>query len=276
MKYIFFDIDGTLLESSRGIIESTVTALEKARANGHKLFINTGRSYAELGTGFDKFAFDGLVCAAGSYIKIGDEVIFDKIIPHENVEKLVSILKDLNIEYGLEGVEFTYFTEPVYQGFRKRVYKAIEGILEAKQNGYEPYHYMLQPAYVRKVEDYLEKPTPIHKLLVYSLDVDSNKELERRLPDDYFLIIYDTFAELINKGINKATGIKKVMDYYGADMKDSIAIGDSLNDLDMLEKAGIGIAMGNANETVKSYADIIAPDILDDGIYKVLEDLDII
>lgn len=276
MKYIFFDIDGTLLENSKGIIESTVEALNKARAKGHKLFINTGRSYAELGTGFEKFAFDGLVCAAGSYIKIGNEVILDKFIPKEKVDALVSMLEDLKIEYGLEGVEYTYFTEPVYQGFRQKVYKAIEGILEAKQNGYEPYHYMLQPAFVRKVEDYLEEPTPIHKFLVYSSNIEVNKELAKRLPEEFYLIIYDTFAELINKGINKATGIKEVLKYCNADIKDSIAIGDSLNDLDMLKEAGIGIAMGNANDTVKSYADIVAPHILDDGIYKVLEDLDII
>ncbi len=276
MKYIFFDIDGTLLDNDKGIIPSTVEALEKARANGHKLFINTGRSYAELGTGFEKFKFDGLVCAAGSYIKIGEEVIFDKFIPEDEVEKLIEILEALGINYGLEGIEYTYFTEPVYQGFRERVYKAIEGILDTQPNGYEPYHFMLQPAFVRKVEDYHEDKTVIQKLLIYSNDIESNKELSRRIPDQYYLIIYNTFAELINKGINKATGIDRVLEYYGADIKDSIAIGDSLNDLNMLEEAGIGIAMGNAPDEVKSYADIIAPDIKDDGIYKVLKELEII
>lgn len=276
MKFIFFDIDGTLLDNDMGILPSTVEAMEKARANGHKLFINTGRSYAELGTGFEKFKFDGIVCAAGSYIKIGEKIIFDKIIPEDKVEMLVEILEDLEIEYGLEGIEYTYFTEPVYQGFRERVYKAIEGILDTKPNGFEPYHFMLQPAFVRRVDDYLEEKTTIQKLLIYSKDIESNKELSRRIPDDYYLIIYNSFAELINKGINKATGIDRVMEYYGADMKDSIAIGDSLNDLDMLKEAGIGIAMGNAPDQVKSHADLVAPHIKEDGIYKILEELKII
>lgn len=276
MKYIFFDIDGTLLDSAKGIPNSTVEALDKARANGHKLFINTGRSYAELGTGFEKFNFDGFVCAAGSYIKIGDEIIFDKKIPSQKVDEIVEILKELGIEYGLEGLEFTYFTEPVYKGFRQRVYKALEGILDLEPNGYEPYHYMLQPAFVRREEDYYQNPTEIQNFLIYSKDKKTNEELAKRIPEEYFLIIYDTFAELINKGINKATGIDRVLEYYGADIKDSIAIGDSFNDLDMLKEAGVGIAMGNANDIVKSYADLVAPHILDDGIYKVLEELKII
>lgn len=276
MKYIFFDIDGTLLENSKGIMKSTVEALEKARSNGHKLFINTGRSYAELGRGFERFNFDGLVCAAGSYIKIGNEIILDKFIQKEKIENLISILQELNLDYGLEGVEFTYFTDRIYKGFRKRVYEALEGILDAEQNGYEPYHYMLQPAFVRRFDDYIKNPTPIHKILVYSSDIENSNELAKRIPDEFYLIIYETFAELINKGINKSTGIKEVLKYYKADIKDSIAIGDSLNDLEMLKEAGLGIAMGNANETVKSCADIIAPHILDDGIYKVLEELQII
>ena len=276
MKYIFFDIDGTLLDSEKGINPSTVEALKKARAKGHKVFINTGRSYAELGTGFEQFEFDGVVCAAGAYIKIGDQVIFDKYIGEKEVDEIISILEELKIEYALEGIEFTYFTEPVYQGFRDRVYKAIEGILDVEPNGYEPYHFMLQPAFVRKVEDYYEEKTIIQKFLLYSRNIESNYELANKLSDDYALIIYDTFAELIHKGINKATGIDRVMEYYGANIKDSIAIGDSLNDLDMLREAGIGIAMGNAPDEVKEHADIVAPHILDDGIYKVLEELKVI
>ncbi|MDO5026831.1 MAG: HAD family hydrolase [Tissierellia bacterium] len=276
MKYIFFDIDGTLLDNSRGIIESTVLALEKAKAKGHKVFINTGRSYAELGTGFKKFNFDGYVCAAGSYIKIGEEVIFDKEIPGARVKELVDLLRGLDLNYALEGVQFTYFTEPVFQGFRERVYKAIEGILDMQPNGYEPYHYMLQPAFVRREEEYYKEPTPIHKLLVYALGPKEIEELQKNLPDDYYLIVYGNFAELINKGINKATGIRAVLDHYKADIKDSIAIGDSLNDLEMLKEAGIGIAMGNASDQVKAYSDLVAPHILEDGIYRILEDLDII
>lgn len=276
MKYIFFDIDGTLLSHSKGILSSTAKALEEAKAKGHKIFINTGRSLAEVGDSFDKFGFDGLVCAAGSYIVIGDDVIHNQVISYEDVKFICEILGDLGIEYGLEGVEYTYFTDDVFKGYRQRVYKAIDDILGYEPSGYEPYHYMIQPQHVRKVSEYWQEPTTISKLLIYSESRDVNEELARRLKEDYFLIIYDTFAELINKGNNKATGIEKVMKYYGADKEDSISIGDSLNDLDMLKDAGLGIAMGNASDTVKAQADMVTEDILDDGLYKALKKIGVI
>lgn len=276
MKYIFFDIDGTLLSHTKGIIESTAKALTMAKEKGHKIFINTGRSLAEVGNSFDRFDFDGVVCAAGSYIKIGSEVIYDKQIEFEDVKKVTEQLHELGIEYGLEGSQFTYFTERVYKGYRERIYKAIDGILDLEPSGYEPYHFMIQPKNVRLTEEYFESPTPINKLLIYSESKEANEDLARKIGDEYFLIIYDTFAELIINGNNKATGIDRVIDYYGADLKDSVALGDSLNDLDMIKEAGIGIAMGNASEPVKKIADVISPDIHDDGLYKVLEDLEII
>ncbi|HEY4544692.1 MAG TPA: Cof-type HAD-IIB family hydrolase [Tissierellaceae bacterium] len=276
MKYIFFDIDGTLLSHTEGIIESTAKALKMAKENGHKIFINTGRSLAEVGDSFDRFDFDGFVCAAGSYIKIGSEVIYDKQIEFEDVKKVTEQLKELGIEYGLEGSQFTYFTERVYKGYRERIYKALDGILDLEPSGFEPYHYMIQPQNVRLTEEYFQNPTPINKLLIYSKSREANEDLARRIGDDYFLIIYDTFAELIINGNNKATGIDRVMDYYGADLKDSVSLGDSLNDLDMIKEAGIGIAMGNASEPVKQIADIVSPDIHDDGLFKVLKELEII
>ncbi len=276
MKYIFFDIDGTLLDKEEGIADSTVKALALAKDKGNKIFINTGRSFAELGTSFRKFNFDGFVCAAGSYIKIADDLIFDKEIDRKEVLNLTDLLDELRINYGLEGESFTYFTDPIYEGYRERIYEAIEGVLDYEPSGYEPYHYAIQPAYVRKIKDYLEAPTKINKFLLYANEAKDLDRLEARLPEDFELIKYDNFAELINKGINKATGIDAVMTYFGADLADSIAIGDSLNDLEMLRHAGIGIAMGNSVKEVKDAADLVTDHIQEDGIYKALEKLDLI
>lgn len=276
MKYIFFDIDGTLLDKEKGIANSTVKALALAKKKGNKIFINTGRSLAELGTSFRKFNFDGFVCAAGSYIKIADDLIFDKEIDRKEVLNIIGLLDELRINFGLEGESFTYFTDPVYAGYRERIYEAIKGVLDYEPNGYEPYHYAIQPAYVRKIKDYLEAPTKINKFLLYAKDSKDLDRLERCLPESFDLIKYGTFAELINKGINKATGIDLVIDYYEADIKDSVAIGDSLNDLDMLRHAGIGVAMGNSVKEVKEAADFVTDHIQEDGIYKAMEKLDLI
>lgn len=273
MKYIFFDIDGTLISHERGILESTIKALNKLKENGHKIFINTGRSLAEVGKGFDRLGFDGFVCAAGSYVKIGDKVVYQRTIDADSIDELVELLNNLKIGFGLEGDEFTYFSEEVYQGYRLRVYEAIDKITKEEKREYEPYHFMIQPAFVRKMEDYYENRTNINKLLIYSGSRSQNELLNDKLSNDYHLIIYDTFAELLNAGINKATGIREVIKHYGAKMEDTIALGDSLNDLDMIKEAQIGIAMGNSSDEVKAVADLVTDHVHEDGLYNALKKL---
>ena len=75
-------------------------------------------------------------------------------------------------------------------------------------------------------------------------------------------------ADIIEKGISKAEGLKKLCAYYGLEMSDVYAFGDSYNDSEMLEEAGVGIAMGNAKEELKEIADYITSPIDQDGIWN--------
>lgn len=62
-----------------------------------------------------------------------------------------------------------------------------------------------------------------------------------------------------------------MLEYYGGGMEDAVAVGDSMNDLEMIRECGIGIVMGNGNEQLKSYADYVTADIDKDGVYQALE-----
>ena len=84
------------------------------------------------------------------------------------------------------------------------------------------------------------------------------------------------FADINVKGIDKATGLKEICQYYGCDTSNTIAIGDGGNDIPMLIKAGIGVAMGNASDEVKSVADIVTDSVDDNGIYNILRNLRVI
>ena len=75
-------------------------------------------------------------------------------------------------------------------------------------------------------------------------------------------------ADIIEKGISKAEGLKKLCAYYGLEMRDVYAFGDSFNDSEMLEEAGVGIAMGNAKEELKAIADYVTSPIDQDGIWN--------
>ena len=86
----------------------------------------------------------------------------------------------------------------------------------------------------------------------------------------------EEFADMIPLEGGKPVGMQKILDYYGIDQKDTIAFGDGGNDMTMLEFAGVGVAMGNASDFVKSYANFATTSTYDNGIYnavtKILKD----
>jgi len=114
---------------------------------------------------------------------------------------------------------------------------------------------------------------PIYKLGASLPHGGSFDELIEKLPAPFKLIVTVTspdgdFAEITDSSITKSSGIREILKVYGADMKDAVGIGDSGNDVDMIEACGLGIAMGNAYEDARKAADWITTDIDDDGIYN--------
>ena len=75
-------------------------------------------------------------------------------------------------------------------------------------------------------------------------------------------------GEIIQKDMDKGEAMERVCEYYGADMADTVAFGDSMNDFEVLQAAGTGIAMGNAVSELKEIADYVTADIEEDGIFK--------
>ena len=74
-------------------------------------------------------------------------------------------------------------------------------------------------------------------------------------------------GEIIPRGIDKGRGMELVCRYYDAGLQDTIAFGDSMNDLEMMQAAGISVAMGNACQTLKDMADTVCEEVWKDGIY---------
>ena len=93
-KYIFFDVDGTLLPFGEDATESTRQALRLAHEKGHRLFLSTGRSPAELDPRLSAFAFDGGVFAGGSIAIAGNERIYEKFFSREQVEEIFALAEE--------------------------------------------------------------------------------------------------------------------------------------------------------------------------------------
>ena len=105
---------------------------------------------------------------------------------------------------------------------------------------------------------------------------DAEQELKARFPELEFNRWFPTFADVTCKGVDKAKGIEVMANHFGIDLADTIAFGDGGNDIPMLRKAGIGVAMGNASTKVKANADLITSDVDADGIHEALKALKII
>ena len=115
----------------------------------------------------------------------------------------------------------------------------------------------------------------LHKILLGG-EPEELKSVEQKLLDKlggevdiYFSAPW--FLEVMPKGINKGIGIEKICDHMGISTDEVIAFGDSFNDISMIRTAGVGVAMGNAEQELKDCADYITDDCDSDGIAKALE-----
>ncbi|MCM1057210.1 MAG: HAD family hydrolase [Firmicutes bacterium] len=257
---IFFDIDGTLVgEDGRVIPESARTAVRRARANGHICMINTGRTLTLVDTELtEQTEFDGLILGCGTMVVYrGKTLLHETFSPREGV-RIIEGLYRHKIDACLEGSENNYrdsedriFTE-TYRKFINRFGGFGYGSFQEAPGRFDKFY-----AYVDNIE---------------RMD-GFRREFEDRLD---FVDRKGGFFEIMPKGCSKASAIDFVAEELGIPVEETVAIGDSSNDIPMIERAHIGIAMGNATEDVKMAADYVSTDINDNGIENALRRLGVI
>ena len=266
--YIFLDIDGTLYSQSTAEVPLTAkTAIQMARINGSKVFLCTGRSLAECGQYLD-YDVDGFVFAAGTMIYIDQKRIFDHPFSKEDENLVKQIIEENDLGYAAEGQAGAYCDKKgllsVEKYFKTEGEEEWAGKERMRLNGFYPDYYEHEDEKIYKIcaygeqnHDYaaLRKSIPTRFNLTYTV----NKEE------------IGTCVEVTDARFTKASGIQQILEHYGVDPSEAIGIGDSLNDLPMIEYCGIGVAMGNAMQELKDHADLVTTDILDDGIYNAFK-----
>lgn len=245
---VFIDIDGTLMGESKAALEENLGVIQKLRSLGHKVFISTGRanSYIPKFLEIEK-NFDGMITAAGGYVKIGASEIAKKLMPYDVVKVLCRYFAEHNVPGALEGEEHMYF-------FGEMCFSEDDWIKLDKDSA----------------EEIINEDTPIIK---FTIDGKIPAEISEILGPEYTIIQHPDYGEIVMKGYSKAVGVEIVLSELGLPREQSVAIGDSLNDLEMIEYAGIGVAMGNAVDEVKAVADIIAGDVDDAGVAEALRSI---
>lgn len=281
-KLIFLDIDGTIYSRMGVIPESAKTAIEKAKENGHKIFVSTGRSRAELPKVILDLKFDGLISSGGAYVESDGAVIFNQHIEPEILKEIYQYLLENEIAFTVENNDFIFGTEEqieiqkrIYEGHKDKYRDRYERILdktifEAESvKVYEGFNQFINLLTV--VED-LHQVEGVNKIM-FSRSRISIEQMTRDIGDLISIYpgsidnLFRGSGELYHKRINKATGVQKILSLYGAERKDAIAFGDGLNDLEMIRFARVGVAMGNAVEILKKTADYVTKDNSNNGLY---------
>lgn len=257
VKAIFFDIDGTLVSfKTHEVPQSTIDALDILRKKGIKVFIATGRHFSSINNLGD-LKFDGYVTLNGGYCFAGeDKVIYKHSIPDRDIEALISYLETE------ESFPCAFVQEKdIFMNYKDETVEEIFGML----NFPEP------P--IRPMDDIRGKT--VYQLVSF-FTAEQEKKIMSILSHCESTRWNPLFTDVVPAGSSKRIGIDKMLEYFKIPLNECMAFGDGGNDIAMLEHAGIGVAMGNAEDNVKQYADYITDSVDDDGIIKALRHLNII
>ena len=265
-KLIAMDIDDTLLRKDKTLSPATRSALMKAQDSGIKLVVASGRlpygvrPYAEA---LDIFSHGGYYMGfnGGAVMNCRNEQIGSSFLDSKYIEPVYDILRPTN------ATTMVHKGAVIYADNKVNDYTHIESdVIGLPLNA------------VDDLPSFIDWDLP--KFLI-SGEPEELKEIEKRLiaalgeeVDIYLSAPW--FLEVMPKGVTKGTGLQKICNDAGIDIAQTVAFGDSYNDIYMLRDAGMGIAMGNAEEEVKAAANMITDDCDHDGIAKALEKLGII
>lgn len=256
-KLVFLDLDGTIIDHSNHTIpEGAIKAIDGARANGHEIILATGRPPALIGPLLKQIHFDAIVGANGRYISYKGEVLRKNVIPRKLLE---SFIEDTDAE----GVEVSFLGINDYFMNRRPSEYAVR---------FSEYYHIPYP----KLLNNSEALNDVLQAVVFFDDIGIIEKYQEKYPELDFNISSPFSADVNTKDGLKEIGIDVFTKYLNVPVSETVAIGDSYNDISMIEHAGVGVAMGNGCEPLKEAADLITDTVSNDGLYKAFKALKLI
>lgn len=259
--YIFLDVDGTLYsKNQRRVPESAQKAIDETRKLGNKVFLCTGRNRPACGDSLN-VTVDGFIFSSGALVEDGGKIIYNHPFSNEEVNYIKERIQAYNLGYTFECSKGSYCDKLGYMG----VTNYFTGGLPNEENNKvtAAAHFFLENG---------NEDDCVYKIAMYSHTLEEMEPIFKDIPDTMLLNILTTeedpycIGELTRIEDSKASGIKHIVEYEQGSMKDTVGMGDSSNDISMLEVCNISIAMGNGQEEVKEIADFVTKDIDEDGL----------
>lgn len=250
-KIIFFDVDGTLSFQNK-IYDSTIQALLELKKRGHYIVVATGRSIGQCNELFELIPFDGFICFNGKYAEFHNEVIYDEKIDSNYLKEVFSDLEKDKSSYAFLSKEnFLTFKEndPLIQAFVDDFKMDYPGIKDL---------------------DYIDQHD-IYSIGVYS-DHNINHIIEKH-SNLTFMRVSSIGYDVVLKGGEKGYAIPLFLKHLGLKFEDSIAFGDNVNDLSMMENVFDSVCMGQGNAMLKEVSKYVTKPADEDGIYYALKEI---
>ncbi len=261
-KFVVLDLDGTLTNSRKELSARNREALIALQKNGVKVILASGRptyGIVPLAKELELEKYGGYILAYNGGVIIDcttNKEVYSNVLPMNMLQPLY----EASIKY--DTTILSYDNEYIVTEKSADKYVGIEAHLNKME--------------VREVESFVDYyPTPVPKCLAVG-EPEKVVALENELKREYDKVmnIYRSepfFLELVPLGIDKAQSLSVLLQRIGGSKEEMIAFGDGFNDLSMIEFAGIGVAMANAQDEVKSRADIVALSNDEDGVADYIE-----
>lgn len=260
-RTVFLDVDGTLIGHDQVLAPSVTEAVRGARANGHLVYVCTGRSRAEIPPAIVEIGFDGYVSAAGGFVEHDGELLFSHLLPPDDVATIISFFETNGIEYNLQAFDATYPSRRLISRVAPMFARMGIDLTEEIERENRLTH---------------RGPAPvdgISKATFFGEHQSTYRAVRDGLGERFHVItgtmpyLGEAGGEVNSPGTNKGSAIIELVDHLGRSVADAIAIGDSYNDVEMFEVAGLSIAMGNAVDEIKALADEVTTSVAEDGVW---------
>jgi len=273
-RIAFLDVDGTLIDAGERIAPSTIEAVKSARANGHLVYLCTGRASSEIYPSIRSIGFDGAISAGGGFAEVDGELIISRTMPEDAVARMIAYFQTAGYDFYLQSHEVVYPSPGLYERFTEALAAERDVRVTDDPSVHSVIDRDVHPALKAFADVRPFALTGIAKSVFAAADLQAFDKVSEAFRDEFHVItgtiphLGRGSGEVTLAGVNKGTTILQLLDHLGIDVAASIGIGDSYNDLEMLQVCGVGIAMGNADDEVKAYADEVTTAVLDDGVWN--------
>lgn len=273
-KLVFFDIDGTLLTERKKIPTSARKAIQDLKNKGVIPVIATGRAPFRIDEILASLDIQTHITLNGQYVVYEGEVIHQNPLSVDSVKRLALAAETNKQRIAFCGSDEILGTSMVTFGQKGLLKKMIQRVPIAppKKVMQLVTKYVGSSKRVKPILPHYYENRVIYQCIIHTTE-EYDAFYQEAFPDCHFTRWNPYSVDVISKGMSKAVGIQKLIEHIGIDMSETVAFGDGLNDIEMLQTVGMGIAMENGRVELKEIADDVTASPEDHGILKGLQKL---